>query len=131
MAPFTKPESRSIHSVFWIAAVIAAIFVSGLSIQTTLRVRSGPRNTVEIEIAHTPNSALRALQISGNSPLFTTGSWIQAEGDDCPVLHRVVWRNVPKVGALEVRLDVRDQTGTILETVTKTIFLGPAPEEPE
>jgi hypothetical protein len=118
---------------FWLACAKLAIllgvafFVYGsMAIKTTIRLQP-TKQGVDVEVAHTPSADVRWIYISGNSEVFTSGSLIQSDGTDCAIIHRLKWR-VPKVGTLEVRVDIRDSQNQIIETVFKTIILGFPPE---
>jgi len=111
------------------ATLVVAISIYGFSnIKTTLKLFKAKNGDVTIEVSHTPHSEDRWLYISGNSPAFTNGSLIQLEGANCSVLHAVVWKHVPQVGILEIRIDIRDSNNKILESLDKQIILGADPE---
>src|SRR5688572_21805790 len=108
--PSTGPPTQGkiwLTSAKILATLVVAIFIYGaVALKTTVRLQK-TKNGVDVEIAHTPNSEARWIYISGNSDVWTSGSIIQTEGENCAIIHRLSWR-VPKVGILEVRIDVRD-----------------------
>ncbi len=107
---------------------VAFLFLWALSsIKTTVRLqRTG--HDVAVEIAHTPRSEARWIYITGSTPLWSSSSLIQSEGDGCAILHRLNWKRIPLAGTLEVRVEVRDGSQKLLETVMQQIILGPEPE---
>jgi hypothetical protein len=127
MAKSTKVKLRNACALG--ATLVVALFVYGMTgIKSTLRVTK-VKNDVVVEFAHTPNKDARWIYFSGNSPVTTEGSLDQSDGENCAIIHRRVWRNVPKVGILEVRIDVRDSQNNVMETLVKSIIMGPE-EEP-
>lgn len=98
-----------------ISIVAFLFFGGGTEDKLRLKLHKQKKN-VEIEITHAPDSRARWIYISGNSEFFTTGSLIQSEGAACAVLHRVIWRDVPQGGILEVEVNVRDDQNKVIET---------------
>lgn len=104
--------------------IVVAIFVYGfVAIKSNLKLTRA-KNDIQIEIIHTPRENIKWIYVNGNSPEFTTGSLIQSEGLDCAVIHRLVWRNVPRVGILEVEVNFKNNENKNIESITKMIILG-------
>ena len=107
-----------------ILSVVAFLFLGGGDEgKLRLKLHKNKRH-VEVEIFHTPQERNRWIYVSGNSETFTSGSLIQSDGLDCAIIHRIVWRDVPQVGILEVRIDVRDSENKIIESTEERLLFS-------
>lgn len=117
-------DKRVKDTLMIMATVIVAFFIYGLAAYKSTLKLFQEKDKIVVEIIHTPQEEVRWIYVSGNSPAFTTGSLIQSEGKDCPIVHRIKW-SVPPAGVLEVKVDMRDKDNKIVETLMKKRIMGP------
>ena len=118
-----------------ILTIVAFLFVgniegSGLQ-KLRLKIRK-EKDDVIVEVQHKPQSNVRWIYVEAMSDSkngLVTQSLIQAEGENCPVVHVIKWRNVPKVGILTVEAIVRDESNRNLDVEQAKIIMGPAEEQ--
>jgi hypothetical protein len=111
--------------------MMAFLLLGAVELKTTLRTYWEKRNLI-IEVVHTPREEDRWIYVQGDSTIdITYSSLIQSEGSKCAVIHRLMWRDVPRIGNMTINVVFRDQSNKILERIEKTIVLGPPPDPGE
>ena len=109
-----------------VAILGVAIFVLGLNDLTKMRLVLGKeKQDVIVEIHHKPMKDNRQIFITGESSLYSTRSYIQVDGENCAVIHRLKWRGVPPVGVLTVEVRLVDVNGKQVDWTLKNLIMGP------
>lgn len=117
------------RTVLGVAIIAMAILFLGASFKKLdLKLHKDGRGAVGIEVVHKPHPDDRSIYVEGivefeDAPPYTSQSAWTVEGDSCPIIHRITWRNIPE-GILKVEVRIRDAENKDRAFVVKQIMVS-------
>ena len=116
--------AKRLAATLVIIPVVVLLFTAELKSNLRLH-KDAKKSTVEVEFVHTPQVNVRSVHIVGflANETYITDSYIQSDGENCPIIHRIKWR-VPFTDIFVVQAKVQDANGKIVEQLEKKIILG-------
>lgn len=107
--------------------VVGIIFLGSDLKKLDLKLHKEKNNTVIVEVIHKPRPDARWIYVEGlvedEDNIYTSQSLIQSDGENCNIIHRISWRNLPR-GILKVEVRIRDSRNKQIDFTTKSIILG-------